>query len=114
MATRALRFCNHAGCKRLISETYCEEHAPLHAVYADRRGRSDERGYDSAWQRARALYLRRHPLCERCIEKDRVRIASMVHHIIPISEGGSRLDPDNFKAMCRDCHEIIHGRKLEG
>lgn len=113
MATRAPHFCGHAGCSALTADTYCLEHAPLHANYTDNRSRSDERGYDSAWQRARARYLKRHPLCERCAEKDKAVMASMVHHIIPISEGGARLDPRNFKALCRDCHEIIHGRKFE-
>ena len=114
MATRSKHFCNHAGCTCLTTDTYCPTHALLHLARIDYRETSDQRGYDSRWQQARARYLRRHPLCERCEQQDRVVIASMVHHIVPIDEGGERLDPDNFQALCRNCHEIIHGRKREG
>lgn len=114
MATRSKHFCNHAGCNILTADTYCIEHAPLHVQQrADYRVAAAKRGYDAKWQQVRARYLRRHPLCERCTEKGRFIMASMVHHIIPISDGGARLDPRNFQALCRDCHEVIHGRKAE-
>ena len=44
-------------------------------------------------------------------------MASVAHHVVPINDGGPRLDQANLRALCRDCHEIIHGRKrdrLEG
>ena len=113
MPIRSRHFCTHAGCRVLTSDTYCAEHAPMHLARIDYRGTSDARGYDSRWQRARERYLRRHPLCEQCEEQERFVIASVVHHIVPLDQGGARLDPENFMATCRSCHEIIHGRKRE-
>lgn len=113
MATRTRRFCGHPGCRALTAERYCPAHAPLHAQREDRRGSAQERGYDADWQRARGRYLLLHPLCERHEAKGGVVPATMVHHIIPIEQGGARLDPENMMALCRDCHEGIHGRKLE-
>ena len=112
MATRSKHFCNHAGCNVLTADTYCAEHAPLHQ-YTDNRESADARGYDSQWRKVRDRYLRLHPLCERHDKQGRVLVASMVHHIIPLNEGGKKYDFDNLMALCFSCHEIIHGRKIE-
>lgn len=55
----------------------------------------------------------RHPLCSRCQEQGRIVMASVAHHVVPINDGGPRLDQANLRALCRDCHEIVHGRKRE-
>lgn len=34
-----------------------------------------------------------------------------VHHIIPVSEGGSH-DRENLVTLCRDCHSDTHGRPV--
>ena len=117
MAARSLHFCNQAGCNILTSTPYCPAHTQPRAARTDYRGRSDERGYDSRWQRVRERFLMRHPLCSRCQEQGRIVMASVAHHVVPINDGGPRLDQANLRALCRDCHEIIHGRKrdrLEG
>jgi len=36
------------------------------------------------------------------------------HHIVPVEEGGALLDEENVLPVCRDHHEIIHGRKRNG
>ena len=33
-----------------------------------------------------------------------------VHHIIPLAEGGERLDIENLMTLCRECHDRKHGR----
>lgn len=49
-------------------------------------------------------------------ERDRFRCrgcakqAQEVHHIIFRSHGGGD-EPDNLIALCRNCHEIAHGRR---
>lgn len=51
--------------------------------------------------------------CERCIEKGRNRLATEVHHMKPIQteEGWPlRLDYNNLKCVCLDCHNFYHKR----
>lgn len=112
--TRSQRFCYHPGCSKLVNTTYCPEHAPLHEKRTDLRVNAGERGYDARWQALRKTFLRRHPLCERHMSKHgEAVIATVAHHITPISEGGARLDARNLQALCWTCHEVIHGRKAE-
>jgi 5-methylcytosine-specific restriction protein A len=41
------------------------------------------RGYDYAWQKARAAFLLDHPLCRRCAADGIVTAASVVNHCVP-------------------------------
>lgn len=81
-----------------------------------------------AWQDARAVVMdRAHGLCERCLEKDVVKPADVVHHVIPLTpenvdDPGVSLNPDKLQALCHDCHTEVHqqlgigalnGRKAE-
>jgi hypothetical protein len=56
MASRSPHFCMHPGCRALITDTYCAEHAPQHA-YIDNRASAAERGYDARWARFARRYL---------------------------------------------------------
>jgi 5-methylcytosine-specific restriction protein A len=66
---------------------------------AEVRPPASARGYDRTWRRLRLMMLREHPLCTRC-----GRAASLIDHVMPIEDGGARLDPANLQALCRDCH----------
>lgn len=70
-----------------------------------RRGTSQERGYDSRWQRARLGYLAKHPLCVRCMDDAVVEPARHVDHIQP-HRGDKALfwNSDNWQALCESCH----------
>lgn len=62
------------------------------------------RPYDHTWQAVRLQILQRdHHVCQvrgpKCNGK-----ATQVDHIIPLSEGGSRLDHDNLRASCLPCN----------
>lgn len=48
------------------------------------------------------VYLSEHPFCESC-----GRIATEVHHVVPISLGGTD-DEKNYVAYCRYCHMQAH------
>jgi 5-methylcytosine-specific restriction enzyme A len=60
--------------------------------------------YDHTWQRVRPQILQRDnykcqvhgPKCKG--------VATQVDHIIPLSEGGARLDHDNLRATCSSCN----------
>lgn len=111
MASKSLHFCGHIGCNCLTADRYCTTHTPLHIV--DRnygRESASDRGYDGRWRKARDAYLQTHPLCERCLVKGEVEPATMVHHKVALRDGGERLNPNNFMALSRECHEIIEGR----
>lgn len=69
------------------------------------------------WQRVRAEKLRRQPLCEDCLDAGRAVTATVVHHVVPLSRGGSygemerlAFDPANLRSLCRDCHAAAHRR----
>ena len=56
------------------------------------------------WRTSSKVYRQEHPLCEVCLNFDQVVIAEVVDHLIPINELGSKLNNENFMAMCHSCH----------
>lgn len=87
-----------------------------------KRNRSDKeklrvRLYNkAAWKRLRLGYLIGHPLCEKCLEENKVTSATDVHHInSPFDDGlneserlGRLLDPHNLQALCQYHHGLLH------
>jgi len=71
-----------------------------------------------ALQERNAAYLRRNPLCKRCLTgkcahrndgKECCRAAEQVDHIVPLFKGGQeskRADHPNLQGLCDACHEI--------
>jgi 5-methylcytosine-specific restriction enzyme A len=110
MPDKPKHFCNHPGCSRLTNNRYCEQHqAAEDKRYNERRGSAYERGYDYQWQRFRAAYLTAHPLCTRCEEQGRLTPATLIHHIVPLKDGGDKYEASNLMQLCHDCHENIEG-----
>lgn len=101
--------CRHPGCPRLTDERYCVEHRAQH--HGDRAGAA-RRGYGSRWQKARAGYLKVHPLCVECQKKNRLTAASVVDHIKP-HRGDPVLfwDEENWQSLCKPCHDKKTGRE---
>lgn len=81
----------------------------------DRRGSSTERGYGSRWQKARVSFLKSHPLCVHCQERELLIPASRVDHITP-HNGDQELfwDHDNWQALCESCHNRKTAREDGG
>lgn len=71
----------------------------------DNRPSAAKRGYGGKWQKARAGYLRKHPLCVMCTEAGRTTLATVVDHIVP-HKGDKALfwDSSNWQALCSECH----------
>lgn len=65
--------------------------------------------YPSNWNEIRKGILNRdgHE-CTRCGTSDD---QLHVHHIEPVSEGGSH-SPKNLKTLCHSCHEKVHGHRI--
>jgi len=72
---------------------------------ANRRPSARERGYTRAWEKARAVYLRAHPLCEDCGGRGVLTAGTVVDHKIP-HRGDSDLfwDEGNWQTLCTPCH----------
>ena len=100
--------CRHPGCPKLSDAVYCEDHRGFYA-----RDNSSARGYDSKWKKARDLFLKRHPLCAKCLLKGKVTPATVVDHKIP-HRGDKRLfwDMSNWQSLCKGCHDVTTGQGL--
>lgn len=119
MPSKPRRICNKAGCNEITSGTYCDVHkaeAEKHRQQhmADRRGSSASRGYDGRWQKLRQHKLRINPFCESCERIGLVEVATMVHHIKPISQGGKALEYSNLMSLCEACHDKKHSKNSKG
>lgn len=100
--------CSYPRCPRLTHGRYCDEHAKL-AEHNYRRYERDpeiDRRYGRQWRKIRARYVAEHPLCEQCQKEDRLTPTQEVHHILPLSKGGTH-DFDNLMALCKPCHSRI-------
>lgn len=109
MPQSAPRPCTYAGCGVLVRDGSgrcpTHKHAERKALDA-MRGSAHERGYSAAWQRARAGFLRSHPLCTKHAAKGETVAASVVDHIVP-HKGDKVLfwEHDNWQALCKPCHD---------
>ena len=72
----------------------------------DNRPSAFERGYDKRWQRVRLMYLAENPLCKECVAQGYTTPAIDVHHIIPLSEGGTD-DKANLRGLCKMHHNQV-------
>lgn len=72
-----------------------------------------ERGYTSAWERARKTYLAAHPLCVMCEQHGRLTAARVVDHIVP-HRGDKSLfwARSNWQPLCTPCHSR-HKQRIE-
>lgn len=107
MPTAAPKPCTFPRCSALVaSGGRCPEHR---RVVEQRRGSARQRGYTSAWERARTAWLRLHPLCacDQCAEGQlQVTEATVVDHKVP-HRGDMKLfwDRDNWQSMSKPCHD---------
>lgn len=66
---------------------------------------TSERGYDSAWQRARVEHLKLFPYCKKCAEQGVTKLGDTVDHRVP-HRGDQKLfwDRSNWDTICRSHH----------
>lgn len=58
------------------------------------------------WRKVSMQYRNKHPLCE---VSEQPTPADVVDHLIPISQGGAKLDPKNLMAMSHEKHNKKSG-----
>lgn len=79
----------------------CEDHP---RIAWNHGGKSrQQRGYDAQWDKLAKQQLRRHPVCQWPGCED---AAVQADHIIPLGEGGARLDPGNVQSLCLPHHGV--------
>jgi 5-methylcytosine-specific restriction endonuclease McrA len=106
---RLKRICSYPGCHRAVRARYCDDHASESQRPRDvRRATNTQRGYDAAWRKKRAEYIKAHPLCEDCLEIGKVNGRNIeVDHIIPIEvRPDLRLEDSNLRSRCRRHHKL--------
>ncbi len=99
---QALHRCNAQGCVTMVTGGYCDVHKPKFFEYAKPQGSAYSRGYDGKWAKARASFLRAHPLCVKCSKP-----ATLVDHIKPF-KGAQVLfwDSHTWQSLCAHCHAV--------
>ncbi|MHB1126874.1 MAG: HNH endonuclease [Bacillota bacterium] len=112
MPYRPKRPCSHPGCPKLTGGRFCEEHAKQEARQYERYQRDPavKKRYGRTWKRIRDRYIAAHPLCERCGKRGRITPAQEVHHVKPLSQGGTN-EVFNLMALCTSCHSEITARE---
>lgn len=73
-----------------------------------RRGSARQRGYTTAWDKARKVFLTEHPLCRYCEAHGLIVPATVVDHIK--RHGGDAAlfwDTDNWQPLCQPCHNSV-------
>lgn len=72
-----------------------------------RQGREEE----ERKQRRKQIIEAKGNICENCGKKVILTYDSILHHIVPIKEGGSN-DLENIRLLCSSCHTTLH-RKVK-
>lgn len=90
---RVATLCATPSCRNTTTSRLCP---PCEAARNARRG-------TSGWERQARVraFLDAHPRCAM----DPTHPATTVDHTTPLSHGG-RDTPDNWQALCRECHRV--------
>lgn len=97
-----LRPCLAPRCPVLVTSGRCEAHGGPRRPWAA-KATTTPRLTGRANQRRRALLFTREPLCRECAKHNRVTIATIRDHVIPLAEGGTE-DVTNEQPLCNSCH----------
>lgn len=109
MPTKPKRPCSYPGCPKLTDGRFCEEHAKLESRRYEKNDRdtaAHRDRYGRTWRRVRERYIAAHPLCEKCMDRGKLTPAQEVHHILPLSRGGTHAE-SNLMSLCKPCHSRI-------
>lgn len=108
MPRKPKRPCSHPGCPELVEGRFCIQHEKEENKRYEKYGRdpASKRRYGRAWKRIRDSYVAEHPLCEACLKSGKYTKTQEVHHILPLSCGGSH-ERSNLMALCKSCHSAI-------
>lgn len=108
MPLRPKKPCRFTGCPELTHLLYCEKHQSLVDKHYNKYQRDPDtyKRYGAKWRKARKQYVNENPLCELCDRNGKMTPAEEVHHIKPLSEGGSH-NEENLLSLCKSCHSKL-------
>ncbi|TAL60608.1 MAG: HNH endonuclease [Bacteroidetes bacterium] len=89
--------CNVPKCNNMMP-------CSIHGRKEVNRKSSFLRGYDSSHRKWREQVLYSSPICSECERHGRYTLATEADHIIPMDQGGDKLDLNNGQGLCRSCH----------
>ena len=112
MPRKPKRPCSHPGCPALTDGRFCSAHDKQEAQRYEKyqRDPATRKRYGRTWKRIRDKYIAAHPLCEQCSKDKTMTPAEEVHHIIPLSRGGTHAE-HNLMSLCSSCHSEITARE---
>jgi len=84
---------------------------PERKAQARRRNDNNEFYNSQAWRKYRRAFIDNNPLCVVCDGSGLFVVGTVVDHIVPINEGGSKWDIANLQTLCDSCHAIKSGRE---
>lgn len=104
--------CRFPGCPELTYDRFCSKHKVLTEKNYNRYDRSPEtsKRYGRRWRKIRFMYIKLHPVCEVCRDLGLLTPTEEVHHIIPLSKGGTHADK-NLMSLCKRCHSAITAKE---
>lgn len=92
--------CTYPGCRELTNTGRCEQHKRK----AWTGGKETPRMTGRKLQKFREILFNEQPLCVECLKLDRVSVATIRDHIIPLAEGGEDI-PENTQPLCQACSD---------
>ncbi len=112
MPARPRRPCLTPGCPDLADvRGRCLKCNREHEAARLESGSKDPFYWSTAWRTFRAWFIKRHPLCTRCLAWKRMTRTEHVHHVIPRKERPDlALSEDNCEALCAACHNVLEPR----
>ena len=113
MPTKLRTPCRHVGCPALVDHPtgYCDKHRQqAHTAYRQSRpDQAEQKIYRSRrWTELSKRKRQTDPLCEQCLQQGKITPATLVHHKIPIRDGGDPWDWANLESCCASCQAISH------
>ena len=111
MPRKPRKMCSYPGCPELTYSRYCVEHNNLRMkeYNSNQRDKACSKRYTGEWLTIRKNYIAEHPYCEECLKWGKFKDVEHVHHIKPLSEGGSN-EANNLKSLCLYHHNQLHAK----
>ena len=110
--------CPRCGRKIEVGK-HCPCESLRHQRYKSKRTDDEEQAFykSGRWKRVREATVESDlGVCRLCYNTHAHPLppAEVVHHIVPIKDGGAKLDTHNLISLCNRCHGKVHDRYKNG